>query len=95
MLQDGGPLAEAYGYVPAVAYILAKTVVAIALWGAAVIGFLACPLSWAQRALALVAAFSLVAALPLTDGLGLALTLAFAGWNWLSFRAARQAASAE
>jgi len=94
MLQDGGPLAAAYGYVPAVVYIVVKAILAIGLWGAAVIGFLACPLNWAQRALALAAAFTLVAALPLTDGIGLALTLAFAAWTWTSFRAARQAAGA-
>jgi len=95
MLQDGGPLAEAYGYAPAVAYIVVKTVLAIGLWGAAVIGFLGRPLSWAQRALALAAAVALIAALPMTDGLGFALMLAFAGWSWASLRAARQAAGAQ
>jgi TRAP transporter 4TM/12TM fusion protein len=89
MLQDGGALAETYGYAPAVAYIVVKTVLAIGLWGATVIGFLGRPLSWAQRALGLVAAVSLIAALPMTDGIGFALTLVFAGWSWASLRAAR------
>lgn len=92
MLQDGGPLALAYGYVPAVIYIVAKAVLAIGLWGAAVIGYLGRPLSWVQRLLALASAFTLIAALPMTDGIGFALALVFAGWNWLSLRNARQAA---
>ncbi|MGF1627838.1 MAG: TRAP transporter permease [Kiloniellaceae bacterium] len=95
MLQDGGPLAAAYGYLPAVVYIIVKAVLAIGLWGAAVIGYLGNPLTWPQRILALVAAFTLIAALPMTDGIGFALALTFAGWSWLSLRAARQAAGAE
>jgi TRAP transporter 4TM/12TM fusion protein len=66
MLQDGGPLALAIGYWPAVAYIVFKTVLAIGLWGAAVIGWIGVPLGWPLRALAMVAAFTLVAALPMT-----------------------------
>ncbi|HMA16252.1 MAG: TRAP transporter permease, partial [Bacteroidota bacterium] len=89
MLQDGGEMAATYGYVTAVAYIVTKTTIAIALWGAAVVGFLACRLNWAQRALGMAAAFSLVAALPMTDGIGFLLALTFAAWNWVSFRAAR------
>jgi TRAP transporter 4TM/12TM fusion protein len=95
MLQDGGPLAATYGYLPAVVYIVVKAVLAIGLWGAAVIGYLGGPLIWPQRGLALAAAFTLVAALPLTDGIGFVLTLLFAAWSWFSLRAARQAAGAE
>lgn len=87
MLQDGGPLAESIGYIPAVLYILAKTVLAIGLSGMAVIGYGAgCKLSWPERGLALAAALSLVAALPLTDEIGFALTLAFAGVLWMRSR---------
>ena len=64
MLQDGGPLAEAFGFWPAVAYIVTKTVIAIGLWGAAVIGWLGHPLGWPLRALAAAAAITLIAALP-------------------------------
>ena len=95
MLQDGGPLATAYGYLPAVVYIVAKAALAIGLWGAAVIGYLGQPLGWTKRLVALAAAFTLVAALPMTDGIGFALALVFAGWNWASLRAARQAAAVE
>tara|TARA_R110002051_G_scaffold207516_2_gene273078 strand:+ start:42138 stop:44243 length:2106 start_codon:yes stop_codon:yes gene_type:complete len=78
MLQDGGPLAAQIGYVPAVVYVVAKTTLAIGLWGAAVIGFLGSRLGWPMRALAMVAAFTLIASLPLTDEIGLALAAVFA-----------------
>ena len=80
MLQDGGPLAQAIGFAPAVAYIVVKTVVAMALWGIAVIGWLGHRLGIAERVLAMVAAFTLVAALPVTDEVGFALAVVFAAW---------------
>lgn len=86
MLQDGGPMAQAIGYWPAVAYIVLKSLVALALWGVAVIGWLGRPLGVAERALAMVAAFTLVAALPLTDEIGFALFAVFALWLWLGRR---------
>ncbi|MCV2888989.1 TRAP transporter permease [Ruegeria aquimaris] len=82
MLQDGGPLAEALGFWPAVAYIVAKTTLAIGLWGAAVIGWLGRPLSWPLRLLAAAAAVTLIAALPLTDEAGFAMAALFAGLVW-------------
>ncbi len=77
MLQDGGPLAMAIGYPAAVAYIVFKACLAIMLWGAAGIGYLRRPLSWWERGLATAAAFSLVAALPVTDELGFVLSATF------------------
>jgi len=91
MLQDGGPLAEAIGYWPAVAYVVAKTALSIGLWGAAVIGWVGRPLGWPLRILAIVAAFTLVAAVPLTDEIGFALALLFAGGVWLTQRRAANA----
>ena len=85
MLQDGGPLAAAIGYWPAVAYIVAKTALAIGLWGAAVIGWLGRPIGWPLRGLAVVAAGTLVAALPATDALGLALALAVGAGLWMTW----------
>jgi TRAP-type uncharacterized transport system fused permease subunit len=82
MLQDGGPLAEAFGFWPGVAYIVAKTVIAIGLWGAAVIGWLGHPLNWPLRILAAAAAVTLIAALPLTDEAGFAMAAIFAGLIW-------------
>ena len=83
MLQDGGPLAAAIGYWPAVAYVVLKTALCIGLWGIAVIGWLGRPLGWPLRALAMVAAFTLIAALPMTDEIGLALAAAFGGLVWM------------
>ncbi|ADZ69517.1 TRAP transporter permease [Polymorphum gilvum] len=90
MLQDGGALAGAIGYVPAVIYIVFKVAVAIGLWGTAVIGWLGVPLPLWMRALAMAAAFTLVAALPVTDEIGLALAAVFALLAW---RANRRAAA--
>jgi len=70
----------------AVAYIIAKAVFAIALWGAAAIGFLRAPLALWERVFAAAAAFMLIAALPLTDELGFAMGAAFLGWHWLRTR---------
>ena len=92
MLQDGGPLADQFGYVPAVIYIVAKVVLAIGLWGAAVIGFLGSRLGWPLRVLAMAAAFTLVAALPVTDEIGFALAALFAFLAWRRMRARREAA---
>ena len=88
MLQDGGPLAAEIGYWPAVAWVVAKATVAIGLWGAAVIGYCGAPLGWPLRALAMAAAFTLVASLPLTDEIGFALA---AGFAFLAWRATRSA----
>ncbi|WP_336070661.1 TRAP transporter permease [Nitratireductor rhodophyticola] len=89
MLQDGGPLAEAWGYYPAVVYIVFKALLAIALWGAAVIGFLRSKLAVWERILAAAAAFTLIAALPITDELGFALAALFLGQHWYRTRTAR------
>ncbi|WP_334119669.1 TRAP transporter permease [Limnobacter sp.] len=86
MLQDGGPLAADIGYVPAVIYIVFKTVIAIALWGAAVIGFLGAKLPVWLRVLAMVSSFTLIAALPVTDEIGFALAVVF---GFLTLRNAR------
>ncbi|MGR3825096.1 MAG: TRAP transporter large permease subunit, partial [Salipiger marinus] len=82
MLQPGGPLAEAIGFWPAVAYTVVKTVLSIGLWGVAVIGWMGRPLGWPIRILAMVAAFTLIAALPLTDEIGFALAALTAGLIW-------------
>ena len=59
------------------------------LWGAAGIGFLRRPLPWWERALATAAAFTLVAALPITDEIGFALSALFLAQHyWRARRAA-------
>ncbi|MDI6836982.1 MAG: TRAP transporter fused permease subunit, partial [Rhizobiaceae bacterium] len=90
MLQDGGAMAAAVGYPVAVAYVVAKTGLAIGLWGAAVIGFVVVRLSAMERLLAAAAAFTLLAALPMTDEVGFALSALFAVWIW---RRGRQVAA--
>jgi len=82
MLQDGGALAAAIGYWPAVAYIVLKALMALALWGACVIGWLGRPLAIWERLIAVVAAFTLVAALPITDEIGFALAVVFGLLVW-------------
>ncbi|MCT8999202.1 TRAP transporter permease [Chelativorans intermedius] len=82
MLQDGGPLAQSVGYAAAVAYIVFKAGLAIGLWGAAVIGYLRRPLAIWERLLGAAAAFTLIAALPVTDEIGFALAGLFLAANW-------------
>jgi len=77
MLQAGDPFAAVAGFPVAVAYIVVKTALAIALWGAAGVGYLLGPLALWERALATIAAFSLVLALPITDEAGLVLAALF------------------
>jgi len=89
MLQDGGPLASEIGYIPAVIYIVIKTVLAISLWGAAVIGYLGAKLPVWMRVLAMVASFTLIAALPITDEIGFALSVVFGYLAWRNVRAVK------
>lgn len=89
MLQDGGPLAADIGYVLAVMYIVFKTVIAIALWGAAVIGFLGAKLPVWLRVLSMAASFTLIAALPVTDEIGFVLAAVFAFLAWRNMRATK------
>ncbi|ASJ70841.1 Sialic acid TRAP transporter large permease protein SiaM [Granulosicoccus antarcticus IMCC3135] len=87
MLQDGGPLAESIGYPLAVIYIVFKVLLAIGLWGSAVIGYAKSALSWPMRILAVVAAFSLIASLPLADEIGFVLAGLFGYLIWRQSRA--------
>ena len=81
MLQDGGAMAASIGYVPAVAYVVFKALVAVALWGAVAVGFLIGPIAWWERLWAFVAAALLVTALPISDQAGFAAAAAFLGWH--------------
>jgi TRAP-type uncharacterized transport system fused permease subunit len=92
MLQDGGALAQSIGFPAAVAYIVLKTAISIGLWGAAVIGFLGVRLGVLERALGVIAAFTLIAALPLTDEIGFGLAVLFAIVVWRRVAAAKKAA---
>ncbi|MCG5478491.1 TRAP transporter permease [Sinorhizobium alkalisoli] len=95
MLQDGGATAIAIGYPAAVVYTIMKTGLAIGLWGAAVIGFVAIRLGAVERLLAAAAAFTLLAALPLTDEIGFALAAVFGGMVWRRSRTTGEKPSAK
>ncbi len=86
MLQGGDWLATVY--------VVIKAVVAIGLWGAAAIGFVASPLSWAERLYALAAACLLVLAAPWTDQVGFVASAAFVLWHLWRTRRVRAAALA-
>jgi TRAP transporter 4TM/12TM fusion protein len=77
----------------AIAWIIFKAVVAIALWGGAAIGHWLGPLRWYERAFAFVSAGFLVAALPATDEIGLAMASALALWHALRERSRLRAAA--
>ncbi len=79
--------------VAAVVWIVFKALVAISLWGVASIGYLWQPVSWPLRIWAFLAALFLVAALPVTDEIGLGgAALLYAWLAWRHFRPARQPA---
>ncbi len=86
MLQSGGPLEASIGFYPAVVYIVFKTLLAIVLWGAAVVGYLRTHLTWWERLLATAAAFSLIAAIPISDQIGFVLALVFFALHWYRTR---------
>jgi TRAP-type uncharacterized transport system fused permease subunit len=65
----------------AATYVTFKALVAIALWGAAAIGYLRGPLNWLERAAAFTAAALLVATIPLTDEAGFAAGAALLAWH--------------
>ncbi|MCF8149979.1 MAG: TRAP transporter permease [Burkholderiaceae bacterium] len=75
----------------AVAYIVFKALLSIALWGAASIGYLRAPLNPAERIFAAASAFMLVAAIPLTDEIGFGMSAAFVAWHWLRSRGRQMA----
>ncbi len=93
MLQDGDAMAAAIGFWPAVAYVVFKTALAIGLWGAAVIGFLKIRMKWWERLLAAASAFTLVAALPMTDEIGFVLAAMVIGLHLYRARGATVAAA--
>jgi TRAP transporter 4TM/12TM fusion protein len=76
-----------------VTWVVVKALVAIGMWGAGAIGYLFGPLNWMERLAAIGSACFLVAALPMTDEIGLGLVALFVAWHvWQTRRAARSAA---
>jgi TRAP-type uncharacterized transport system fused permease subunit len=95
MLQDAGPMAEAYGYPVEVAYIVFKACAGIALWGMAVVGYLFGKALWWERIGAFAAGVLMILYLPITDEAGFALGLIIVVAHWLRVRRARQAIAQE
>ena len=62
-------------------YVFFKALLAVTLWGVAVVGFFRTPMNLIERVLAFVAASLLVVALPITDELGFALASLVFGWH--------------
>ncbi len=75
--------------VASVAYVVFKSLFAIALWGAAATGYLFARMTWPERVLATAAAFLVVAAIPWTDESGFALGVGLLLYHrWRSGRVA-------
>ncbi|WP_233258878.1 TRAP transporter permease [Rubrivivax albus] len=94
MLQPGGALATEWGMPAAVAYIVFKCLLAIGLWGTAVIGFGRAPMHALERVVAAAAAVTLIAALPITDEIGFALAAGVIGVHLWRTRGRQQHAPA-
>ena len=86
MLQDGGAMAEAWGYPVEVAYVVGKTVIAVGLWGVAVVGYLFGRATMIERGLALAGGIALILAMPWTDQAGFALGAVFLVLHGLRMR---------
>ena len=79
LMMQGGSLLDT-------AYVAFKAMLGIGLWGSASIGYLWAPLAWPARIVTTIAAFLLIAALPITDEIGFALSAIFLIWHWRASR---------
>ncbi|WP_375599516.1 TRAP transporter permease [Devosia sp. Naph2] len=93
MLQEGGWMAEAYGYPVEVAYVIFKACVGIGLTGVGLIGFLFVKAGVVERAAFLAAGITLILALPMTDEIGFALGFVLVALQVWRLRKARQTAA--
>src|SRR5690606_17946175 len=82
MLQDGGAMAATWGYPVEVVYIVGKICLAIAFWGAAVVGFLRRHMVFWERILAAGVAAMLFLNYSWTDEAGFALAAVLYGLHW-------------
>jgi len=82
MLQAGDPMAVKLGFYGAVALATLKALVAIGLFGIVAIGFLFTRLSWAEIAVASVAALCLLGDFAFSDSAGFTLAAAVVLWQW-------------
>ncbi|MDO5102503.1 MAG: TRAP transporter permease [Lautropia sp.] len=71
--------------IDATLYVFFKALLAVMLWGVAVVGYFRSPLNVVERVLAFVAAALLVVAWPLTDEIGFGVAALVLGWHvWRS-----------
>ncbi|MDO9596909.1 MAG: TRAP transporter permease [Azoarcus sp.] len=69
----------------ATVYVVFKALLAVTLWGTAVVGYFRSPMNPLERLLAFVAASCLVVAMPITDEIGFGLASVVLGWHiWRS-----------
>ncbi|WP_341646246.1 TRAP transporter permease [Thauera sp. SDU_THAU2] len=69
----------------ATVYVVFKALLAVTLWGVAVVGYLRSPMNVLERVLAFVAACFLVLAMPISDEIGFVLAACVLGWHiWRS-----------
>ncbi|NMG72494.1 TRAP transporter permease [Parazoarcus communis] len=69
----------------ATVYVVFKALLAVTLWGIAVVGYFRSPMNVIERVLAFVAASCLVVAMPITDEIGFGLAAVVLGWHiWRS-----------
>lgn len=90
MLQDGGWMADAFGYPVEVAYVIFKACVGIGLTGVGLIGFLFVRAGVLERMAFLAAGITLILALPMTDEIGFALGFVLVGLQVWRLRKERQ-----
>ena len=81
MLQAGDPYAASVGFYGAVAIAFVKSLIAMGLFGAALIGFLVTRLGLVERAVFVAAALFIVGEFPWSDAIGLALGALAVGWH--------------
>ena len=88
MLQPGDPWAASVGFYGAVAIAFVKSLFAMGLFGAALIGFLFGRLSWLERAAFAVSALFIVGEFPWSDLIGFVLGLGTVAWHRATLRSA-------
>jgi TRAP-type uncharacterized transport system fused permease subunit len=93
MLQDGGAIAQHYGYLVEVVWVCLKAAVAIVMTGIVAIGYLFAPTTLLERGLAALSAALLITYAPGTDAAGLVVGALVAVLSWRRARAAATVAA--
>jgi TRAP transporter 4TM/12TM fusion protein len=86
MLQPVGSHVAEWGFAAAAAYVIAKAVLAVTLWGVTATGFFFTPVGWPERIIAFLSAALLVVEYPWTDPAGFAACGTFLAWQFWKSR---------